>query len=313
MAHEKECRLFLCKRGTLIAVGIAFELGLVLTMIFPYAAQYETWRLQRSPSITEKYQFEGPSVGVVLGHWLCFAFAFIFGLTFFFVRCKLCAFIAMMSLLPQFVIVYIVYLVLFFGSDEFVWFGSYMSLDQANALLMAARSTRPELWIQGTGDIISSDLVSGSKSCHTKRVPLEVTYDVDVSPAFEVTQNEMKQLTAWRLKIDATAVFINESEENMKEIYANGKWCVPSDWFYRNVVSLVSIPGLPEEIIVTQDGKPLPCIGKFHAVMSGIFLHGLSYAYRVALIPSVTVEMKKQVMFKPYDVSNICDDLGECK
>ena len=45
----------------------------------------------------------------------------------------------------------------------------------------------------------------------------------------------------------------------------------------------------------------------FHAVMSGLFLHGLSYAYRVAMIPSVTVNITKNLMFTDYDVSDICN------
>ena len=312
MAPEKECKLFICKWTTLIAVGVCFELVLFLTMIFPYAGMYETWRRQRSPSITQKYTFEGPSAQVIAGHWVCFGFSFIFGLTFFCTRWELCGFITMITFVPEFVIGYCTYVGLFFTSDDYVWFDSYMTPDQVNALLVAAKSARPDLGFRATGKSEPSELTFGSSTCETKIVPLEVTYCEDVSPEFEVTRNDMLLLTGWRLKIEIKGEFLNESKENMDEIYEEGRWCVPYSWFYRNTRTVVSIPGLAEEIIVTPDGKPLPCIGRFHAVMSGLFLHGLSYAYRVALIPSVTVNIKKNLMFTYYNVSHICDDVGDC-
>ena len=219
----------------------------------------------------------------------------------------------MVALAVLFVIGYVAYLLAFFLSGGFVWYDSYMSLDQANALLLAAKSTRPELGFRAVGSDSAVRSTVGLKSCHTNRVPLEVTYFADASPAFEVMPDHMAQLAAWRLKMDVKAEFINEFEQNMKEIEWSGSHCVYWKWDERRVDVLVSIPGLPKEVIVTHDGKPLPGIGKPHAVLSGLFLHGLAYAYRVAMIPSVTVEVTQKMMFKRYDVSNICADAGECK
>ena len=184
---------------------------------------------------------------------------------------------------------------------------------QVNALLVAQKSVRPNLGFRADGQVNPNELNLGKKSCKTKIVPLEVTYYEDVSSAFEVTPDDILLLTGWRLKIEITGKFLNESKENMDEIYKNARWCVSDSWYYRDANAVVSVPGLPEEIIVTQDGKPLPCIGRFHAVMSGLFLHGLSYAYRVAMIPSVTVNITKNLMFTDYDVSDICNAVGACR
>ena len=313
MEDEKKCRLLLCTRGTLIVVGVVFELTLMLVMIFPYVAQYATYRVQRSPSITKNYNFQSPPRVLVSFHWVCFALSFVFGLTFLYTGGQRTGFCLLVSCAAVFVIGYIAYLLSFFLSGAFVWYDSYMSLDQANALLAAAKSTRPDLGFRATGSDSALYTSVGLKSCHTKRVPLEVTYFADVSPEFEVTLEDMAQLTAWRLKMNTTVKFINESIQNMKEIEAYGAKCVYWKWDERRVDTLVSIPGLPKEIVVTHDGRRLPGVGKSNAVMSGLFLHGLAYAYRVALIPSVTVNITQNVIFKRYAVSSICDDLGECK
>ena len=70
MARDKECRVFLCKWTTFIVIDVWFEIVLFVTMIFPFAGIYETWRRQRSSSITQKYNFEGPSEAVITCHWV---------------------------------------------------------------------------------------------------------------------------------------------------------------------------------------------------------------------------------------------------
>ena len=223
MEDRKRCRLFLCTRGTFIAVGITFELALMLTMIFPFAAQYETWRRQRSPSLKKSYEFQGPPSVLISCHWVCFTASFLFGLSFMCTGWRLAGFCLMVALAVLFVIGYVAYLLAFFLSGGFVWYDSYMSLDQANALLLAAKSTRPELGFRAVGSDSAVRSTVELKSCHTNRVPLEVTYFADASPAFEVMPDHMAQLAAWRLKMDVKAEFINESEQNMKEIEWSGR------------------------------------------------------------------------------------------
>ena len=159
----------------------------------------------------------------------------------------------------------------------------------------------PYIGLTGTGTRLETHWYGGKaprvekRSCFTKEFQMESDeYCKDETTLPDIASAETIPSTGYRVSTDVSFVFSDEqSQSALDNAVADGMVCLDgmSELNDKKILVAAGIPGLNKVVLVTNDGKLPPLIGKPHGIAAGVLFSGIVYSYRVSMIP-----MLKQVI-----------------
>ena len=305
-----------CSTKGLIIAGCLLFFPFFLVGVVSNAAAALVYRVQMVPGFT----YESPKPEILACHWLATISGMLMGISFWVaVRHPIIGFALLLTSAMFLFGSYFAYVLVFFLSEYYTAEVQMKNLDEALEILEDAKKAKPWYALYGEGYLVFYIVVNGTRKrltqkCRTSSVYFEVESSGDETDEVSLSERDFHKVLGLKIKPSVEVMLTPEANEMVGDVLHRAKGCYTDSLDTITMATEGGVFGLPEEVLVTPDGKPLSCVSTRHAIASGIFMSGASYAYRLASMASISAKIvKKNVSLKPYEaLDTLCSRLGRC-
>ena len=273
-----------------------------------------------SASKEDGFTYDTPPATVIAFHWVCIFCGVALGASICLIpkHRKAGGWLTGISLILM-LSFYICYLIFFFSSEQFKKTHEAITLPELQTMWKQSLQICPYIGLTGSGSRLETHWYGGKapkvekRTCFTKEFQMESDeYCKDETTLSDIASAETIPSTGYRVSTDVSFVFSDEqSQSALDNAVADGM----SELNDKKILVAAGIPGLNKVVLVTNDGKLPPLIGKPHGIAAGVLFSGIVYSYRVSMIPmlkQVIAKTNVTIDYKPSSPSDICDVMGTC-
>ena len=314
----KSDRIFYCCCSTkgLIITGSLLFFPFFLIGVVSNAAAALVYRAQVVPGFT----YDTPKPELLACHWLATIFGMLMGISFWIaVRHPIIGFSVLVTSAVLLFGTYLACVLVFFLNGDYTAKVPTMDINGALQMFEDAKTKNPWYALYGTGYRIEKVIVNGTvreriTHCRTAHMYLPVESSIDATEDVGLDVRDFQKVVGLKVKTGVDVTLTPESDSMDSDLRSKVKGCYTRSPFTVSIHTDVGIYGMPEEVLVTRDGQGVSCISTGHAIASGIFLSGATYAYRLATLASLSAKVvKTNVSLKPYEGGDVCERIGVCR